>query len=62
MKHKKFDAIKMSRDIKRKLSKEYNSDPEKFLKKLDASFEKWDEFRNSEKKKSKTHATKKERI
>lgn len=62
MKHKKFDTIKMSRDIRRKLSKEYISDPEKFLKKLGTSFDKWDEFKNAEKKKSKAHDKKKERI
>lgn len=35
MKTKKFDAVKMTREIREKLSKEYFDDPEAFLKKLE---------------------------
>lgn len=35
MKTKKFDAVKMTRDIREKLSKEYFDDPEAFLKRLE---------------------------
>ncbi len=62
MKSKKFDAIKMSREIRKKLSKEFATDPENFLKKLSISFDTWDGFKNTEKKKSKSPTKKKERI
>lgn len=35
MKKKKFDAIKMTREIREKLSKEFMKDPEGFLQKLE---------------------------
>lgn len=54
MKKKKFDAVEMSREIRKKLSKEFRKDPEGFLKRLDEKHNK-ESFRKT-KRKSKSRA------